>query len=106
MNDPSKLPLALKYSKYVSSWRFYLHCKIEETDSPGFMCIVCHQVLRHPSEHGITSMRRHLLAQALILKLKELKESEVFQLTESKVDVMAVAILKRQGSQVIRRLSG
>ena len=52
MNIDSKWPIAGNNSSHVPSWRFDLHCGIEETGSPGMICIVCHQVLRHPSEHG------------------------------------------------------
>jgi len=98
MNVGWKRPIAWNNSSDAPSWRFYLHCGIEETGSPGIICIVCHQVLRHPSEHGTSSMGKHLLAQAHITKLKELTESEVTELTCSMVDETALAILKRQGS--------
>jgi hypothetical protein len=78
-----------------------LHCGIEETGRPGIICIVCHQVLRHPSEHGTSSMGKHLLAKAHIAKLNELTETEVTKLTSSKVDETALAILNRQGSRGI-----
>jgi hypothetical protein len=61
MNVCSKRPIAWKNAIYEPSWRFYLHCGIEETGSPGIICIVCHQVLRHPSEHGTRSLGKHLL---------------------------------------------
>jgi len=75
------------------------------TGSTGIICIVCHQVLRHQSEHGTSSMGKHLLAKAHIAKLNELTESEVTELTSTMVDETALAILKRQGSQGIRILS-
>jgi len=105
MNVGSKLPIAWKNSRHAPSWRFYLHCGIEETGSPGIICIVCHQVLRHPSEHGTSSMGKHLLAKAHIAKWNELTESEVTELTSSTVDETALAILKRQGSRGITILS-
>ena len=77
MNVGSKLPIAWNNSRHVSSWQFYLHCGIVETSSPGIICILCHQVLRHPSEHGSSSMGKHLLAKAHLAKLNELTESEV-----------------------------
>jgi hypothetical protein len=76
MNVGSKWPIAWKNSRHAPLWRFYWHCGIEEP-SPGMICIVCHQVLRHPSEHGTSSMGKHLLAKAHIAKLNELTESEV-----------------------------
>jgi hypothetical protein len=68
MKVDMKRPVAWKNSSHAPLWRFYLHCGIEETGSPGIICIVCHQVLRHPSEHGTSSMRKHLLAKAHIAK--------------------------------------
>jgi len=105
MNVGSKRPIEWKNSRHVPSWRFYLHCGIEETGSPGIICIVCHQVLCHPSEHGTSSMGKHLLAKAHIAKLNELTESEVTELTSSTVDETALAILKRQGSRGITIVS-
>jgi len=68
MNVGSKLHIVWKISRHVPSWRFYLHCGIEEIGWPGIICIVYHQVLRHPSEHGTSSMETHLLAKAHIAK--------------------------------------
>ena len=73
----------------------------EETASPGIICIVCHQDLRHPSQHGTNSQGKHLLAKPHIAKLNELTESEVTELTSSTVNETALAILKRQGSRGI-----
>jgi hypothetical protein len=64
----SKRPIAWNNSRHAPSWQFYLHSTNEETGSPGIICIVCHQVLRHPSEHGTSSMGKHLLAKAHIAK--------------------------------------
>jgi len=50
-------------------------------------------------------MRKHLLANAHIAKLNELTESEVTELTSSTVDEAALAILKRQGSRGITKVS-
>jgi hypothetical protein len=105
MNEGSKRPIAWNASRHAPSWRFYLHCRIEETGSPGIICIVCHQVLRHPSEHGTSSMGKHLLAKAHIAKLNELTDSEVTELTSTTVDETAFAILKRQGSRGITIVS-
>jgi hypothetical protein len=105
MNEGSKQPIAWNASRHAPSWRFYLHCGIEGTGSPGIICIVCHQVLRHPSEHGTSSMGKHLLAKAHIAKLNELTDSEVTELTSTMVDETALAILKRQGSRGITIVS-
>jgi len=101
MNEGSKRPIAWNNSRHAPSWRFYLHCGIEETGSPGIICIICNQVLRHPSEHGTSSMGQHLLAKAHIAKLNESTVSEVTELTSSTVDETALAILKQQGSRGI-----
>jgi len=98
MNVDSKPPSAWSNSRHGPLWRFYLHCGIDETGSPGIICIVCHQFLRHPSEQGTSSMGKHLLAKAHIAKLNELTESEVTELTNLTVDETALAILNRQGS--------
>jgi hypothetical protein len=82
-------------------WRFNLHCGIEETGSPGIIQIVCHRVLRHPSECGTRSMRKHLMAKSHIAKLNELTVTEVTKLTSSTVDEISFAILNRQGSRGI-----
>ena len=101
MNVGSKRPIAWNNSRHAPSWRFYLQCGIEKTGCPGIICIVCHQVLRHPSEHGPSSMGKHLLAKAHIAKLNELTVSEVTELTSSTVDETSLAILKRKGSRGI-----
>jgi acetolactate synthase regulatory subunit len=46
-------------------------------------------------------MGKHLLVNAHIAKLNELKESEVSEFTKSTVTEIALAILKRQGSRAI-----
>jgi len=105
MNVGLKWPIAWNASRHAPSWGFYLHCGIEETGSPGIICIVCHQVLSHPSEHGTSSMGKHLLVKVHIAKLNELTESEVTELTSFTVDATALAILKRQGSRGIKIVS-
>jgi len=72
MNIGSMRPIGWSNSRHAPSWRFYLHCGMAENGSPGSICIVCHQVLCHPSEHGTSSMGKHLLAKAHIAKLNEL----------------------------------
>jgi len=99
LNVGSKRPIPWNNSRHAPSRRFYLHCRMEENGTPGIICIVCHQVLHHPSDHGTRSMGKHLLAKAHIAKLNELTESEVTELTISTVDETALAILKRQGSR-------
>ena len=52
INVGLKQPTAWNNSRHASWWQFYLHCGIEETGIPGIICIICHQVLCHPSEQG------------------------------------------------------
>jgi len=105
MNEGSKRPIAWNDSRHAPSWRFNSHSEFEETGRPGIICIVCHQVLRHPSKHGTSSTGKHLLAKGHIAKLNELTESKVTELTSSTLDETAFAILKRQGSREITIVS-
>jgi len=101
INVGLKRSIAWNNARHTPLWRFYVPCGIEGTGSPGIIYIVCHQVLRHPSEHGTSSMGKHLLAEVHIDKLNELTVSEVTELTCSKVNETALGILKWQGSQGI-----
>jgi len=105
MNTGSKRPIAWNNSRHAPSWRFNLHCGMAENSSPGIIFIVCHQVHCHPSEHGISSLGKHLLAKAHIAKLNELTKSEVTELTSSTVDEAAWVIMRRQGSRGISIVS-
>jgi hypothetical protein len=105
MNVGSKQRNPWKNSRHAPPWQFYLHSGMEENGRPGIICILCHQVLRHPPEHRTSSMGKHLLAKVHITKLTELTEWEVTELTSSMVDETALAILKRQGSQGITTVS-
>jgi len=67
--------------------------------------MVCHRVLCHPSEHGTSSMGKHLLAKADITKLNEFTEWGDTELTSSTVHETALAILKRLRSRGIRTIS-
>jgi len=98
MNRGSKQPITLNNSRHAPLWWFYLHCGIEETGSPGIICIIYHQVLRHRSNHATSSFRTHLLANAHIAMLNDITESVVTELTSSTVDETALTILKRQRS--------
>jgi hypothetical protein len=75
---------------HVASWRFDLHCGIEQTGSFGIVYIVCHQVRCHLSEYETSSLGNHLLAKAHIAKLNKFTEFEVAQLTISKVGETAL----------------
>jgi hypothetical protein len=101
MNLGSKRPIAWNNSRHAPSRRFYLHCGIDATGSPGLIYIICHHVLHHPLEHGTSSMGKHVLAKVHIAKSYELTVSAVTKLTSLSVDETAFAILKRQGSRGI-----
>jgi hypothetical protein len=101
MNVGSKRSIAWNHFQRTYSWWLFLRCGLEDNSCPGIICIVCHQVLRHPSEHGTSTMRNHLLANKQIAMLNQLPESEGTKLTSSTVDETALAILKRQGSREI-----
>jgi len=105
MDVGSKPPIPWNNSRLAPLWGCYLHCRIEETGSPGIIYINCHQVPHHPSEHGTSSMWKHLLAKAHIAKLNEFTVSEVTELTCSILDETALTILKRHGSQEITIVS-
>jgi len=105
MNVGSKRPVAGSNPEHAPLWRFYLHCRIEETGSPGIISIMGHWVLCRPSEHGTSSIGKLLLAKAHVVKLNELTELEVAELTSTSVDETALAILKRQGSRGITIVS-
>jgi len=97
LNVGSKRSIAWTNSRHAPSWRFYLQWGIVETSGPGIIGILCHQVLRHPSEHGTNSMGKHLLPKAHMLRLNEFTKPEVNELTSSTIDEAALAILTRQG---------
>ena len=98
MNVDSKLPIDCENSGHTPSWQFYLHCGIEGTGSHGIICIVCHQVLCHPLQHGTSPMGKHFLTQAHIAKLNEVTESQVNIFSSLTVDETVLAILKCPGS--------
>jgi hypothetical protein len=77
-------------------WRFDLHCESEETGSPGMICVMCHQVLRHPSEYCTSSMGNGLLAKAHMTKFNKSTESKVSEWTKSTVNETALPILNSQ----------
>jgi len=97
----SKRPIACNDSTQTPSWWFNLHCGIDDTGSSDIICIICHHVLCHSSEHGTSSMSTNLLGKDHNAKLNKLSESVVTELTSSMVNETALAILKRQGIQRI-----
>jgi hypothetical protein len=101
MNVDSKRPIAWNISRHAPSWRLYLPYGVQETGSPGIICIVCHQDLRLPSQYGTCSMGKHLLAKAHIAKLHQVTETEVTELTSLAVDETALAIQMRHGHRGI-----
>jgi len=99
MNGSSKHSIPWKISRHAPSWCFYWHCGNVVSGSPGIICIICHHVLCHRSDHGTSSMGKHLLAKVQSAKLNRLTESEVTELNTSTVNETAMAILKIQGSR-------
>jgi len=89
--------IASKNYRHVPSWRFYLHYWIQDTGCPRIICIICHEVYRHSTDHGTISIGKHLPVNAQIAKVNESTESEVPELTSSMVAKAALATLKRQG---------
>jgi len=105
MNLASKRPVGWNNSDHAALWWFDLHCGIEDTGSPGIICIICLQVLCHPSDHGTSAMVKHQWAKAHITRWNKLTESEVTELTSWMVDDTALAILKWKGCQEIAIVS-
>jgi hypothetical protein len=67
----------------------------------AIICIICHQVFYHPSEHGISSLGKHLFATAYIVKLNTFTEYNVTQLTSLSVNEMPLALRIRPSSRGI-----
>jgi len=105
INVGTKRTIPWNNSGQVASGRYYLHCGIGDSGSPGIIYIVCHYVLCHPSEHGTSSIGKHSPAKPHIAKLNNIAESEVIELASSMVDETAVAILRRMGSRGITTVS-
>jgi hypothetical protein len=92
-------------SRHASAWRFFKHCANAQTGSPGVICIVCYQVLTHPSENGTSTMGKHLLTKGHKAKLNELTENEVSLLTGKPTEEEALAVLKKKGSHGVMVVS-
>jgi len=100
-----KRSIALDNSRHAPLWHFCLQGRIAKTSSPGFIFIVWHQVLCHISEHGTSSMGKHLLAKAHLAKLNNFTKLEYKDLTSSAVKETTLAIQTRQGTQAIATVS-
>jgi hypothetical protein len=68
----SKRPIPWNHSTHAPLARCNLYFRIHQSSSLGIICIVCHQVLRHPSPHGPSSMGTYMLAKVPIAKLNKL----------------------------------
>jgi hypothetical protein len=97
MKVGSKCPIVWNNPRHASWWWFYLHCVIEETGNPAIISVICHQCRCHPSEHGTSVLRKHLLPNAQITELNDITESDVTQLITLMVDQTALAIQMRKG---------
>ena len=105
MNIARIHPIAWNHSKHASSWRCDSHCGFDVSASIEIICLVGHQVLRHPSDHETSSKRKQSLTKAHIQKCKEFTGWEDSELTCSTVDEPALAFLKWQGSWGITTVS-
>jgi len=92
MNVGSKWHISSNNSRHAPSWQFYLYCGVEKTGSPGIMCIIWHWVLRHPSDHGTSSIENHLLRNTHITKSNTTTEFQVAEFTRSTVDETDLAM--------------
>lgn len=101
INVGSMCPIARNNSGHELLWRCYLHCGMEETANPAIICITCHPVFCHLSEHVSSSMEKTMLDIVHIAKLKKFTKSKVIKLTILTVDVLTLAILKMQESRGI-----
>jgi hypothetical protein len=68
MNKGFEQHIAWDNARHAPWCKLYLHCGIEETGSPGIICIVRYIVLRRPSESGTSSLGKHLPAKVHITK--------------------------------------
>jgi len=98
MNVDSKHPIACNIFRHAPSWCLYLDCGFEETGSPHVIGIIYDHFVCHPTEHGTSSMGKHLLSLAQIAKLNELTEWEVMKLTCSMVNESVLEFMKSHGS--------
>jgi len=105
MDVASKCSVAWNNSGSGSSSWYYLHCGIEGSTIRDIICVVFHQVLRHPSEHGTSLMGKHFVGKAHIAKLNKSSQSTLTQLTSSMVDETDLDILKRKVSRGITMVS-
>lgn len=75
------------------------------TGSSGMSGIISYEVLCHPSDHGTDSMGNHFPPNGQITKVNAVTESEVTEVTSSKVDERALSRPKSQGCIEIPNLS-
>jgi len=104
VNVDSKGPIAGNNCWHAPWWQFFLFCGNEENSRPWIICIVCHQFIHHPSQHGPSSNGKHYLTKAYIAKLNELTKSEIITITRSTVDDTPLAIsmgLGRPGIKLV-----
>lgn len=91
--------------RFVPLRGFYVHIRLQETASPGIICIGCDQCLRYWSEHGTSPIGIHSLTKVQIEMLNESTESEVSELASSTVEDTVLAILQRQSGRGITIVS-
>ena len=98
MNVESKKLISWDGRKCSTAWRFYKQCGIVQDGSPSIICIVCSQVLKHPSRVGTSGMSKHLLSKEHMAKKNKLKEEEDDEYISLDADEQLLAILKKKGS--------
>lgn len=98
MKVETKKTIVWSTSRHASAWRFFKLCANTENGSPGIICIVCHQVLAHPSENGTSTMGKHLTTKAHKLQLDKLTQSDLSIITGTAGEEQALAVLKKKGS--------
>jgi hypothetical protein len=82
MNVDSKLSIASNNYPYGSWWRSYMHSSVQKPGNPGIICIVCLQVISHPSEDDPSFMVNQLLANSHIGKSNKLGNLKVYESTK------------------------
>jgi hypothetical protein len=87
--------------RHTPLWHFYFKCITVEVSIPCILWIICHQVLRYPSEYVIGIMGKDSIAKVQIGYLHKLTDSNVTHFTSSIVKEIALATLQRKGSRGI-----
>lgn len=99
MNTTTKKPVNWNGRKSSPAWRFYKQCGIISDGTPAIICIVCHQILAHPSQVGASGMSKHLTSRVHIAKKNQLTDEDINETGLSvATDEKVLDILKKKGS--------